>query len=291
MPCPPCGVRGENLLSVRSLILPANASRLPLASRRRPIRIPDYAELPHAARDMLWEADEVIKKLISRIGQLSDAALNRVLPRPERAIPGIHHALTPLFRCPNAPIGLAAARNEYAVLKESARGLNDALSASNTASFAATISTIARQLTGVGEFRDREVCASPDRFGRYVIYPIPQQIFGQLNEISQALQFSPVRPRTFDVMISLVSITNCHPFADGNGRISRIIGNWLFDRNPDGGSFYVPFREIAIYSRGGYIIRIRQAEIHGDWTPLSEFLLASVKMWASMIDANVEFGK
>lgn len=85
-------------------------------------------------------------------------------------------------------------------------------------------------------------------------------------------------------MLALVGISNCHPLYDGNGRTSRIIANAMMNDPAEAPAFYLPIKEIAAFSRGGYLLRVRQAELRDEWLPLANFLLTAVTWWADRLD-------
>jgi hypothetical protein len=257
------------------LIVPAAGGRAAVARERELIAMPRFADLPEPARATLWMAETVAGHLRLRSGLGLDCSL---LP-PERALADVHHHLSPLFPCPKAPISLAAARHESAVLTASTPMLELALRDEDPAALINAIKRISGAFTGIGDLRNRPRCASPDRSGRYVIYAAPERIADQLAAIARALRSKEHRPRAFDAMLAFVAITNCHPLMDGNGRLSRVVGNWLLG----GTSLYLPLREIAVYARGGYLLRVREAEINGNWEPLARFLLAALRLWAGFL--------
>lgn len=77
-------------------------------------------------------------------------------------------------------------------------------------------------------------------------------------------------------MVALVAITALHPFDDGNGRVSRVLFNALLDGVSS--KNYIPIKEIQYASRGGYIIKLRQAWIQKNWNPMAEFLCTSIEL-------------
>jgi hypothetical protein len=252
---------------------------VPLARERRLIAMPRFADLSSTAQDALWAADT----LADRLGGAAED-LERSLPPPKAPVRAIHHPLSPLFPCPAAPLDLAAARLERRIRDSSSAMLHDALHANPPGELCAALMRVAKAITGDDRLRERARCASPDRFGRYVVYAAPLSIPGQLATIEAALRRPDLRPRAFDMMVALVAITNCHPLLDGNGRLARIVGNWLLApvQRP-AGSIYLPLREIGAYARGGYLLRVRQAEIQEDWEPLACFLRAALELWGSFL--------
>lgn len=77
-------------------------------------------------------------------------------------------------------------------------------------------------------------------------------------------------------MVALVATTALHPFNDGNGRVSRVLFNALLGGVSS--KNYIPLKEIQLASRGGYIIKLRQAWIQQNWTPMAEFLCTSIEL-------------
>lgn len=256
---------------------------MPIARERQLLAMPRFADLPEPARAALRDADGCADRLASRMTATPGFCLDRSLPLPVRTLRDIHHRLTPLFARPDTPIDMGAARREHAVLLSAAPLLHAAFHDDDPAALIDAMMRIAHDLTGIGQLRDCHRCASPDRFGRYVVFAPPERIADQLAVIARALRCGEPRPRSFDAMLALVAITNCHPFVDGNGRLSRILASWLLHPHATGAALYLPLREIAIYARGGYVLRVRQAEILGDWEPLSRFLLASMRFWGAFI--------
>lgn len=70
----------------------------------------------------------------------------------------------------------------------------------------------------------------------------------------------------------LAFVVNAHAFVDGNGRTGRMLFNFALNRSgTELGIGYVPVYEAAFHARGGYEIRLRQAEIEREWNPLIAF--------------------
>ena len=125
-----------------------------------------------------------------------------------------------------------------------------------------------------------DIQLNADALGATVRFCSPQQAARQLCALRQVLQRPAIRS-LYGVMAILVAVTNAHYFMDGNGRTSRVLMNaycaWRFPLLS-----YIPFSEIFSKSSGGYEIRLRQAEIHGDWLPLAAYLSDCVALVAEM---------
>jgi hypothetical protein len=277
----------DRIIVTVSLIIPASASSVPYGRARRPLDLPKFADLPIATKVTLERASEVIERL-AKMCSARSSFLDTTLPQPSAPIPHIHHALTPLFSLVQAAIPLNAARAERSVLAERAPQILAAVRSGVAGEFKAAVATVAFDLTGSAELRRRDRCASPDRHGRYVIYPDPAGISEQLAAIAEWLASADRQVSAYRAMGTLVAITNCHPLDDGNGRLSRIIANIVtWSEKP--AILYVPWREIALFSRGGFILRVREAEIRGDWQPLARFMLAALEWWTAVVAKQVPF--
>ena len=78
----------------------------------------------------------------------------------------------------------------------------------------------------------------------------------------------------------LVCLNNYHPFRDGNGRTSRALFNLRMREIGLPITAYLPLKELFWVARGGYQIRLRIAEIYGDWTPIVDFFCEIVHIAA-----------
>ncbi|QVX40718.1 Fic family protein (plasmid) [Ralstonia solanacearum] len=95
----------------------------------------------------------------------------------------------------------------------------------------------------------------------------------------------------FKAMVALVTLTNCHPYANGNGRTAR----WLFNgvlrwRGGLPSGAYVPLLAFFERSQGGFLIRQRRAEICGDWDDLALYLCKIIEMWSAPTDLIAKVG-
>lgn len=75
-----------------------------------------------------------------------------------------------------------------------------------------------------------------------------------------------------------VALLNAHPFGDGNGRLARVLFNFALRRAGMCSSAYVPIFSAMRHSRGGYEIRVREAEIGGHWDPIVRYLCKVIEI-------------
>jgi len=80
----------------------------------------------------------------------------------------------------------------------------------------------------------------------------------------------------------MAALLNAHPFADGNGRASRLLFNYILRQSTEV-PYYVPLYELAWLSRGSFVLCVREAEMLGNWAPLCRFLATGLDL---VLDAS-----
>ena len=74
---------------------------------------------------------------------------------------------------------------------------------------------------------------------------------------------------------------NVHPFGDGNGRVARVVFNWMMLERARRFA-YLPLSELAALSDGGFLLRLREAQYFGRWNGLVQFIhLAASRLFGS----------
>ena len=121
-------------------------------------------------------------------------------------------------------------------------------------------------------FRRGEIQTQPDRMGHCVRYPAPDVIKPSLRQLYDHWCEHATSTPGLVAVVTLAAVTNLHPFQDGNGRVARVLFNHLLNADQQE-SIYLPIHEIAALSRGGFLIRLRQAQYHGGWFPFFDFLV------------------
>jgi hypothetical protein len=131
---------------------------------------------------------------------------------------------------------------------------------------------IHRRVCGRAEgFRRGDIQTQPDRMGNCVRYPPFDVIVRSLGQLYGYWHEHAVSKRGLAAVVILAAVTNLHPFQDGNGRVARVLFNHLLNGERDE-PIYLPLHEIAALSRGGFLIRLRQAQYHAEWVALFDFL-------------------
>lgn len=121
-------------------------------------------------------------------------------------------------------------------------------------------------------YRTGQVQSRIDARSTAIQYPHPSNITERMRSICQYwCQHHKAQPGLAATLM-MISLMNLHPFSDGNGRTARIMFHWALNTN-DRGIFYLPLHEISTLSRCGYLIRLRQAQYHGNFDPILSFLI------------------
>jgi hypothetical protein len=142
--------------------------------------------------------------------------------------------------------------------------LKQSLSSISYANIRGVLESAARALTGhpvcIRTTRTRVKC---DRRGRSVAFVEPKDIPASLIVLWQYMADLPVGRRdVWGASVAALGLMNCHPFADGNGRLARMLFNALVGCTSDN---YIPLYDFYNCTPGGHVLRIRQAELFGEW--------------------------
>ena len=247
--------------------------------QRSLVALPAFASWPRSEQSALARMDEAAARLSGWTAGRSDGGLRGGPPGP-KAAELLQHSLSPVFP-PPAGADIDRSRREWRVL---APRFGSIAALAEGEPPEPVLRGLADDLTGSGEFRATRAQTAADRTGRYIRYPPSCEIAGRLLELGELFASKADRPAAFDAVVALVAISNLHPFVDGNGRVARVCFNGLLQRRaPSPPSIYIPLHAMAVLSRGGFIVRIRLAEIRGDWLPLLDHLAAAMLLWEATL--------
>jgi hypothetical protein len=235
------------------------------ATRRKPLEPPAWLDLETSTRTRLCTWGE----------QLADLRARVVAPVPdtEGAFESLRHPLSDHFLALNPRSGAAdrsvaeAAAAADVDRREFESSLGDAVR------FEALLQKLnARVVDGHRGFRLNEAGLRPDRRGTAVLFPAPEQVPIQLDRLRHALSLTLPANAPWAAILALAMLTNAHPFADGNGRVSRMIFNLCLRAGAARELPYIPLYELFYRSRGGYEIRLRDAELNSNWDGFCNFM-------------------
>ena len=121
--------------------------------------------------------------------------------------------------------------------------------------------------------------------GASIAFPAAAEVASRMRGLLAFIRQADGSAALFKAMVALVAVTNCHPYINGNGRTAR----WLFNgvlywRGSLPSDAYVPLLAFFERSQGGFLIRQRRAEIHGDWDDLALYLCKIIEMWSAPAD-------
>lgn len=118
-------------------------------------------------------------------------------------------------------------------------------------------------------WRHVAVQTKPDAKGGTVIYPDAREVLEQLYALYDFVRVHFLENPHFCAVVLLVAISHIHPLVDGNGRLSRLIYNWI-SFSECRNQYYLPIYESCALSDGGQIIRKRIARRPDGWGPIIE---------------------
>lgn len=132
--------------------------------------------------------------------------------------------------------------------------------------------------------RSSSVLSTPDKLGKFVIFPDAKAIEPALKDIDRHIQANIDVSRAFTATVAMTALCNVHPFGDGNGRVSRIVFNALL-RAPGNEGPYIPLHELGRVSRAGFLIAMRLAQYRNEWRTLADFLSEAIS-FVGTLDAK-----
>lgn len=120
-------------------------------------------------------------------------------------------------------------------------------------------------------FRTHAVYSAKDSLGHRIAYPSAPLIHPQLRRIHAYVNSHMANARGLAAVVTMTAIMNTHPFSDGNGRVARIIFNYIMNHGRSN-TIYLPIYEISAFSQCGYLLYLRQAQFHAQWHGLIKYL-------------------
>jgi hypothetical protein len=78
-------------------------------------------------------------------------------------------------------------------------------------------------------------------------------------------------------IVAIVMLSAIHPFADGNGRVSRVVFHSILHDSTTNPKLYFPFKQIYRMSDCGFEIRLRLAFLNADWQSVTHYLCYAIQ--------------
>lgn len=241
----------------------------PAPPERQVLIIPDLAARPPNEQAMLAQADELL-------APMRPPSAEAVLAAGEHRFGTLRHRLSAEYRCFNPrKRELLRSPLEKPIL---ARHYDAILGA---APFTATLCQMATEATGCEtSVRTGSHWLGADRFGHRVRLPSPAELEERLEGVGATIRIRAAGAPVFTAIVTLAGLVNAHPFADGNGRVARMLFTACLRAGGLPHDTYIPFYEFAERACGGYEIALRLAEIRGEWSALVAWATKLIRLCA-----------
>lgn len=116
--------------------------------------------------------------------------------------------------------------------------------------------------------------------GSMVLFPSVQRVQPRLAALQAFLSQSEL-PAFAKAVVAYCAVCNIHPFEDGNGRVARWLFSCVAQVNISERFKFLPIYEYFQRSHGAFLIRLRLAELRGDWNSLAGYLAHIVNTMAA----------
>jgi len=201
---------------------------------------------------------------------------NRDKPPLRKAVHQLRHRLSPYMRMPALNLRMLGSleESEALIYQQWRRTLSGPLSTPDVQRF------IALSTGGDGGLRTRPVVLR-SQDGRTLLPMVKaRDAVERLAELlSRQVNVSPGHGVSAAVQM-LALANNAHAFADGNGRLGRALFNFCLHRAGLPEACFIPLKVLTVLSRGGYEVRLREAELYGRWDGLYAYHCTAIELYA-----------
>jgi hypothetical protein len=240
--------------------------------------LPSLESLPYSVASNLRKTSENLER-----GQLSRSTLDchcvEGLPRPPReAVSGAFRLWHPLsedaiLRAGSRIYDPARTRIELGVFESKLDGFSAAIASDEPSSFSRWLNdaSVALGIDRPG-IRRSDIFTRRNTEGFRSKFPSATMIDNRMEELHRFIRRTIRKSPLFSATVAMVAMTNCHPFHDGNGRMSRILFNVILHIGGVSRNGYVPMYEMLWISGFGFEIRVMSAESFDCWEPLFSYM-------------------
>lgn len=139
---------------------------------------------------------------------------------------------------------------------------------------------LARRLdSGHDSFRQKD--AVTEASNSRIVYPSSEIIIKSIQLLAIQVDRNIDSDPLVCAIYTMVSIWSIHPFADGNGRLGRVLFNSIIRQTGISGC-YIPLYELSLVSDAGGLLATRRAQQQNDWDPIVRYLAAGVSLCLSL---------
>lgn len=248
--------------------------------QRELCHIVDWEDVPRALRERLVGADEILQHGgHPPVHADGPAAIFPSVDDPHWT--RFHHSLSWAVPVPTAwtPYWSDRTISEMEALSRGRHSLSQSLRVKDVNAFKQAIVSLGD--AGLREpiaFRGKAWVGTSVSSGGRVIFPPPEQAERRVAEIVDFLSSHHFPSAVFGATVAKVLFTNSHPLRDGNGRVSRVLFNYVLAGNI-GCAGYVPVKEYMSVCWGALQIAMRTAETRGDWQPILSLMCDIIEDW------------
>lgn len=135
--------------------------------------------------------------------------------------------------------------------------------------------------------RTRRIFTRSDSRGAFWEYPDHHYIEGAIGDLFGFMHASRQLPALFVGAILITALNCLHPFADGNGRVARIVFNLLLITRGMLPGSHIPCASLFALSGPSFIIHVRYTSLRQDWVPVVQFFVDALRQCELVSNAGI----
>lgn len=281
------------------LLSPENIPDKPVLARYLPARLPKYpvrAEFSAITRNLLNETSAIL--LTARTHSAFALPVQQKClqnhPHLNWYLRKLRHPLSPRAQARTAIDLPDSERAEHATAIDK-RTLVERLAAAqfgvqlmaslkntNAHDFTDCLEKIASRITNLSmRIRTKPATIQPDNKGVGWICLAPNDISAALQELHRYLLLHRAASPLLTAIVAMVMLSAIHPFADANGRLSRVVFHAILHDHVTSPKLYFPFKQIFRMSDCGFEIRLRLVFLKDDWQSIIQYLCRAIQLFVA----------